>query len=69
MSVCFAIQLGLTSQLRGLLYIPLANPHESYQWKTRLKRKREGVEWSGGVQKVAVTRVMALRRKSVTGER
>lgn len=45
MSVCFAIQLGLTSQLRGLLYIPLANPHESYQWKTRLKRKREGVEW------------------------
>lgn len=30
MSVCFAIQLGLTSQLSGLLSIPLSSLHERY---------------------------------------
>lgn len=56
MSVCFAIRLGLTSQLSGLLSIPLVNLHKSYQWKTRLKKK-ESAKGGSDVSYGATVRV------------
>lgn len=41
LSVCLAVLLDLTSQLSGLLPIPLSNLHESYRRKTGLQKERE----------------------------